>query len=55
MNLQTEKDNIIDDMDEVYSLDLSDEEYKSLRCLTRAQLLLVTLLLARSHKTREEA
>ena len=49
-NFPTDKDHIIDDMDERYGLRLSDEEYERLRKLTDAQLLLVMLLLARRER-----
>lgn len=48
--IPTEKDNIIDDMDEKYGLDLDDEKYERLRRLSASDLLLVTLLLERSRK-----
>jgi len=44
------KDNIIDDLDDEYNLNLSDEEYDRLRKITEAQLLLFAVLLARAKK-----
>jgi hypothetical protein len=43
-----EKDNIIDDLDEMYDLDLDDEQADRLRAMTAQQLLLITSLIARS-------
>lgn len=47
----TDKDHIIDDMDDRHGLKLTDEEYDSLRQLTAQQLFLVTMLLLRARET----
>lgn len=53
--LPTQKDGIIDDMDEAFELALTDSEYERLRRLTQADLFLVTLLLSRAtRKAREK-
>jgi len=46
----TDKDRIIDELDDRYDLQLSDEEYECLRKLTKADLFTLTLLLSRIHK-----
>jgi hypothetical protein len=50
----TEKDNIIDQMDDDYKLSLTDEEHDSLSKMTKAHLFLVTALLSRAIRKREE-
>ena len=50
----TNKDHIIDDLDDQYDLKLSDEEYERLRHLTQADLFLLTALIARSMKNKEK-
>lgn len=47
-----EKDNVIDDLDERYVLDLTDEEYDRLRGLRTQDLLLFTVLLSRARKAK---
>ena len=47
----TNKDNIIDDIDDEYLAgSLSEEQYDRLRQLSRSDLLLITILLARAQK-----
>lgn len=46
----TDKDRVIDDMDDTYGLRLTDEEHGTLRRLTTSELFLVTALLARATK-----
>lgn len=50
----TDKDNIIDDLENSYDLDLSEEEYDRLRQLTQAELFLVTMLMARAIKNERK-
>ena len=49
-----EKDLIIDDLDDMYNLDLTDEEAKSLRLMTAQQLFLITILIARASRIVRE-
>jgi hypothetical protein len=56
----TDKDHTINELDEKYELELTDEESERLRKMTNAELLLVTELFARAarkvrDKTAEEA
>lgn len=44
----TEKDELIDELEETYELGLTEQESKELRRLTNSQLLFVTLLFARA-------
>lgn len=46
----TDKDNIIDELDNRYTLNLSDEEYERLRKFTKGDLFLLTVLFARAGK-----
>lgn len=48
------KDHIIDELDDKFKLKLSDEEYDRLRKLTEAQLYLLTILFSRSQKNAIE-
>jgi len=48
------KDHIIDDMDEKFSLSLEEKEYDELRRLTERELFLVTLLLVRATRAVKE-
>lgn len=50
--IPTNKDHIIDDMDDQYQLSLTEDEYDRLRKLTEAELLFVVLLLARATKSK---
>lgn len=50
----TDKDNVIDQLDETYRLELTDEEADRLRKMTQAELLLVTALFARASRKRRE-
>lgn len=44
----TDKDNIIDELDDTYELELTDQEYDRLRVMTIGELYLVTGLFARA-------
>ena len=47
----TNKDNIIDDIDDTYlGESLSEEEYNRLRRLSESNLLLITILMARTRR-----
>lgn len=46
----TEKDNIIDDFDEQFKLELTDDEYDRLRKMSAADLFLLTILFLRALK-----
>ena len=48
------KDHIIDELDDDYDLNLSEEEYDRLRKQTEAQLFLFAVLLARATKNKKE-
>ncbi len=48
----TDKDTIIDDLEDQYDLSLSEEEYERLRKMTISELLLIAILLARSAKSK---
>lgn len=49
----TDKDHIINELEDEYELGLTEEEYQRLRKLTAADLLLVTMLFSRSRKNRK--
>lgn len=49
-NFTTNKDHIINELDERYNLSLSDDEYDRLRKLTESELLLFAMLLSRTSK-----
>lgn len=44
----TDKDNIIDELDDAHHLSLSEEEYDTLRKLTQVQLFTLATLFARA-------
>lgn len=46
----TDKDHVIDELDDVYKLELTDEEYERLRRLTNSELLLVAVLFGRARR-----
>jgi len=53
-NFPTDKDNIINDLEDEYDLDLTDQEYDSLRKLTKSELYLITLLMSRAVRKAKE-
>jgi hypothetical protein len=50
----TDKDHIINELDDSYKLELTDEEYDHLRKLTNSQLLLVAAIMARATRKAKE-
>lgn len=49
----TNRDHIINDLEDEYDLNLSEEEYDRLRKITEGQLLLFAVLLARAIKNKK--
>lgn len=49
----TNKDHIIDELDEKFHLHLKDQEFDDLRKLTESQLLLITSLFYRAQKQKD--
>ena len=50
----TPKDEVIDDLDDRYGLNLTDEEADRLRKMTVADLFLVTMIVARAIRAHQE-
>lgn len=46
----TDKDNVIDELDDIYELELTEQESKQMRGLTLSELYLVTVLFARARR-----
>ena len=46
----TDKDRCIDELDDIYDLELTDQEYADLRRMTLHELYLVTVLFARASR-----
>lgn len=46
----TQKDEIINDLDDMYGLQLTDEEYGRMRKMTEAELFLITALFSRARR-----
>ena len=49
----TQKDKLIEDLDDEYGLDLSEDDFERLRKLTEPQLMLVARLLFKASRTEE--
>lgn len=50
-----DKDHIIDEMDEHYGLELTDEQARDLRVMTAQQLFLVTILISKAVRIAKES
>jgi hypothetical protein len=51
---QLQKDNLINEIDDKYELNLSDEDYESLRRLSTADIFFIDKLINRALKNKEK-